>query len=93
MDTLPENWREIKPLTRLEFWWDVNYSKFGENAPIYKTLLENFYLTCKQPQLHDYLNFENDIKHYKTSHQVLLQHAFCIMYNTTPTCIANKFQP
>ena len=87
MDSDP---RTLLPLERLAAWLDQNRTSFKGNIGLYRTLLENFYLTCNEPRLHDWLNFEKDISLYPTLDQDYLHKAFCTMYGTTPTMISMR---
>jgi hypothetical protein len=74
---------DLSGLERIADWFSNNKEKLRGRLREYKTLMSNFYISCKDPKLEDYLNFQIDIRYYPPEHRRILQEGFFVMYDTT----------
>lgn len=61
-----------------------NKGRLKGDVKEYKTLLENFCISCENPTYRDYLNFSMiDVRFYPQEDQEVLVEGFFTMHNTT----------
>lgn len=88
MKPFSAGWEKLSPLERIAFWFGQNKSRLKGRLNEYRNLMENFYISCKNPKLEDYLNYERDIRFYPAKHQEVLKEGFFAMYNLSPDLFA-----
>lgn len=82
-------WGRLSYEKRLEVWFEENRLKMrgepeGFQVEDYKTMMENFCISCKKPRIGDYINFRRDIKDFLIEDQKILVEGFFTMYNISP---------
>jgi len=70
----------MEKLENLLAWFEDNEHLFSGMSEEYRTLMENFRLSCEHPEFHDYVNFKSDIRFYSREHQAVLRKGFFAMY-------------
>ncbi len=90
MKPLSAGWEQLSPLERLAYWFEGRKPAFRGHIREYRTLMENFCISCKDPGLGDYVNFTRDVRFYEAAHQELLCKGFFAMYNTSPALLVKR---
>ena len=83
MKPFEEGWEKLSNEERLDVWLEKNKKEMGERFADYQEFLENFCISCPNPDMGDYCNFRNDIKLYKFKDGILLLDGFMAMYNVS----------
>jgi len=81
MTQFADGWEKLSPLERIAHWMKENKPRLRGHVKEYRTLLENFSISVKNPAPIDYLNFQHDIRYYSPKHQEVLKDGFFAMYN------------
>ena len=97
MKPFQAGWENLSIEDRIKTWINTNKTKLEGRVREYQTLMSNFAISCKTPNIEDYLNFQRDIRFYSPAHQSLLTDGFFEIYNLQPTLpvikISQKFDP
>lgn len=92
MESFSAGWEALCPLERLEQWFDACKPELRGHIREYHRLMENFCISCTEPDLGDYLNFVSDVRDYSPVHQALLCEGFFAMYNTSPARLVRAWR-
>lgn len=85
-----EGWEKLSNEERLDLWLEINKKEMGKKFADYQEFLENFCISCPNPDSGDYWNFRNDIKLYRFKDGDLLLEGFMAMYNTSEALLELK---
>jgi len=88
MKPFSAGWEKLSPLERIALWFRQNKGCFKGKLQEYRLLMENFCITCTEPKLDDYFNYQRDIRFYPARHQEALRDGFFAAYNISPTLLA-----